>query len=48
MAEEYHQGYAALHPNQPYIAAVSTPKVEKLRKYFAGSLKGAKSGVSGS
>lgn len=48
VAEEYHQGYAALHPNQPYIAAVAMPKVQKLRKYFAGSLKGAKSSVSGS
>jgi peptide-methionine (S)-S-oxide reductase len=40
VAEEYHQGYAAQHPNQPYIAAVSMPKVLKLRKYFPGKLKG--------
>lgn len=33
-AEAYHQNYAALHPAQPYIAAVAQPKVEKLRKYF--------------
>lgn len=46
VAEEYHQGYAASHPNQPYIRAVSTPKVQKLQKYFPGSLKGAKSGAS--
>src|SRR5215210_4714667 len=42
VAEEYHQGYAALHPNQPYIAAVAAPKVQKLRKYFSGKLKGVK------
>jgi peptide-methionine (S)-S-oxide reductase len=39
VGEEYHQGYAASHPNQPYIAAVAMPKVEKLRKYFSGRLK---------
>jgi peptide-methionine (S)-S-oxide reductase len=43
--EEYHQGYAASHPNQPYIAAVAMPKVGKLRRYFPGSLKGAKTGA---
>jgi peptide-methionine (S)-S-oxide reductase len=37
--EAYHQGYAASHPNQPYIAAVAMPKVQKLRKYFSGRLK---------
>ncbi len=42
VAEEYHQGYAAAHPNQPYIAAVAMPKVMKLRKYFGGKLKGAR------
>ncbi|MCE5231841.1 MAG: peptide-methionine (S)-S-oxide reductase MsrA [Mizugakiibacter sp.] len=38
-AETYHQNYAALHPQQPYIALVSTPKVEKLRTYFGDRLK---------
>jgi peptide-methionine (S)-S-oxide reductase len=38
-AEGYHQNYAELHPNQPYIAAVAAPKVEKLRAYFGESLK---------
>lgn len=33
-AEAYHQNYAALHPGQPYIAAIALPKVEKLRRYF--------------
>lgn len=39
VGEEYHQGYAAAHPNQPYIAAVAMPKVYKLHKYFGGKLK---------
>lgn len=38
-AEGYHQNYAALHPDQPYIAAVALPKVDKLRAYFGDSLK---------
>ncbi len=38
-AETYHQDYAARNPDQPYIAAVSTPKVEKLRATYAPLLK---------
>ncbi|QMW00802.1 peptide-methionine (S)-S-oxide reductase MsrA [Spirosoma foliorum] len=38
-AENYHQNYFALHPNQPYIQSVSLPKVEKLRKAMVGHLK---------
>ena len=38
-AESEHQNYAARNPQQPYIAAVSTPKVEKLREYFGDRLK---------
>jgi peptide-methionine (S)-S-oxide reductase len=38
-AEAYHRNYAALHPEQPYIAAVAQPKVEKLRKRFGDKLK---------
>lgn len=38
-AENYHQNYFALHPDQPYIRNVSLPKVEKLRKAMAGHLK---------
>lgn len=41
-AENYHQNYFALHPDQPYIRAVSLPKVEKLRKAMAGHLKNDK------
>jgi peptide-methionine (S)-S-oxide reductase len=31
-AEAYHQNYAALHPNQPYILFNDAPKVEHLRQ----------------
>lgn len=40
-AEAYHQNYAALNPQQPYIAHISMPKVEKLRKHFGDRLKKA-------
>ena len=40
-AERYHQNYAELHPEQPYIAMVAQPKVEKLREKFATRLKDA-------
>jgi peptide-methionine (S)-S-oxide reductase len=33
-AEPYHQNYATLHPNQPYIAFNDAPKVEHLRQEF--------------
>jgi peptide-methionine (S)-S-oxide reductase len=33
-AEAYHQNYAALHPNQPYIVFNDAPKVEHLRRVF--------------
>ena len=39
-AENYHQGYFAQHPNQPYCAAVVGPKVAKFRKKYADRLKG--------
>jgi len=38
-AESYHQRYAERNPNQPYIAAVALPKLDKLRSYFGESLK---------
>lgn len=38
-AEAYHQDYAARNPNQPYIAGVSRPKVDKTRQYFPDQLK---------
>ena len=40
-AERYHQNYAALHPEQAYIAYVAQPKVEKLKKDFGARLKDA-------
>jgi peptide-methionine (S)-S-oxide reductase len=33
-AEAYHQNYAALHPNQPYIFFNDAPKVEHLKQEF--------------
>ena len=33
-AEAYHQDYAMLHPNQPYIAYNDAPKVANLKKLF--------------
>lgn len=33
-AEAYHHDYAAKHPEQPYIQAVSAPKAARLRQYF--------------
>lgn len=33
-AEEHHQNYLALHPNQPYIVFNDMPKLEQLRKQF--------------
>lgn len=33
-AEDYHQNYFALHPNQPYIVIHDKPKVKRLRKQF--------------
>lgn len=38
-AENYHQGYYRLHPDQPYIAGVSVPKVLKFRKAEKAELK---------
>ena len=33
-AEKYHQNYAELHPDNPYIAINDAPKVEHLRQQF--------------
>jgi peptide-methionine (S)-S-oxide reductase len=33
-AEAYHQNYAELHPDQPYIAINDAPKVANLRRQF--------------
>ncbi len=39
-AEDYHQNYYANNPMQGYCQAVVAPKAAKLRKVFAGRLKG--------
>ena len=39
VAEDYHQDYAARNPNQPYVAYVAQPKVDKLKENFADKLK---------
>ena len=39
-AERYHQDYALRNPMQPYIRAVSTPKVDKLKKTMPSRLRG--------
>ena len=38
-AEDYHQGYYRLHPENPYINNVSAAKVEHVQKAFAKELK---------
>ena len=38
-AEDYHQNYFENNPNQPYCAAVVSPKVGKFRQKFADRLK---------
>jgi peptide-methionine (S)-S-oxide reductase len=43
-AEDYHHDYAARNPQQPYIRAVSDPKVKKLKAVHPGLLKTATAG----
>lgn len=38
-AENYHQGYCKIHPDELYIRSVSLPKVEKMRKAMPDKLK---------
>ncbi len=38
-AEDYHQGYFPVHPENPYCQAVVAPKVAKFRKRFQAWLK---------
>ena len=40
-AESYHQNYAALHPNEPYIVINDAPKVVHLRQLFPALYSGA-------
>lgn len=39
LAEDYHQNYYNLNPNQPYCVFVISPKVAKFRKLFKEKLK---------
>ena len=39
VAEDYHQNFYSLNPNQGYCRAVINPKMEKFRKKFADKLK---------
>jgi peptide-methionine (S)-S-oxide reductase len=34
VAEDYHQNYYELHPENPYVQRVSRPKVEKFKKLY--------------
>ncbi|MEM9991569.1 MAG: peptide-methionine (S)-S-oxide reductase MsrA [Bacteroidota bacterium] len=38
-AEEYHQDYYELHPENPYVQRVSKPKVEKFKQQFPALVK---------
>jgi len=38
-AEDYHQNYEKLHPDNPYIQNVSIPRIEKFKKKFPELLK---------
>lgn len=38
-AEEYHQNYIHLHPQDPYVRGVSLPRFELFKKTYKGKLK---------
>jgi peptide-methionine (S)-S-oxide reductase len=38
-AEDYHQDFAVLHPSYPYIVYNDAPKVENLKRLFAGDYR---------
>ena len=38
-AEAYHQNFATLHPDHPYIAFVDAPKLEALKARFPGNYR---------
>jgi peptide-methionine (S)-S-oxide reductase len=37
--EDYHQNYCSRNPQNPYVASVAEPKVEKTKEYFPELLK---------
>ena len=38
-AEDYHQNYERLHPDQPYVRSVSRPRLERFKQAFPELLK---------
>jgi peptide-methionine (S)-S-oxide reductase len=38
-AEDYHQDYVKINPNQPYVKGVSVPRYNKFKKTYKGKLK---------
>jgi len=38
-AEDYHQDYEALNPNQPYVKGVSVPRLKKFQAKYPELLK---------
>lgn len=38
-AEDYHQNYERLHPNNPYVKNVSVPRLNRFKKKFPNLLK---------
>jgi peptide-methionine (S)-S-oxide reductase len=41
-AEEYHQDYEKRNPNQPYVRAVSIPRLNRFKEKFPHLLKGSR------
>ena len=39
IAEDYHQDYERLHPNQPYVKSVSIPRLNRFKRAFPHLLK---------
>ena len=39
VAEDYHQNYERLHPNNPYIQNISIPRLRKFQQKFPHLLK---------
>jgi len=39
IAEDYHQDYEKLHPEQPYVKSVSIPRLNRFKKSFPNLLK---------
>ncbi len=42
-AEDYHQNYIELHPENPYVRGVSIPRFETFKRIYKGKLKQEKS-----